>query len=123
MGVFPDMSQLALTRTIMTNEGPLSAAPVAGPSFVMMVLVRASWLMSGKTMVWARGVSLAGRKVQYLRGVVPCSVCVTYIGSVRITVLCCNIGACMHRIQCNLYTGVWDACGLCYFTQVLPAVA
>ena len=29
----------------------------------------------------------------------------------------------MHHIQCNLYTGVWDACGLCYFTQVLPAVA
>ena len=73
-------------------------------------------------MVWARGVSLAGRKVQYLRGVVPCSVCVTYIGSVRITVLCCNIGACMHHIQCNWYTSVWDACGLCYFAQVLPAV-
>ena len=28
----------------------------------------------------------------------------------------------MHHIQCNWYTSVWDACGLCYFTQVLPAV-
>ena len=32
------------------------------------------------------------------------------------------IGACMHHIQCNWYTSVWDACGLCYFAQVLPAV-
>ena len=45
-----------------------------------------------------------------------------YIESVRITVLCGNIGACMHHIQCNWYTSVWDACGLCYFAQVLPAV-
>ena len=28
----------------------------------------------------------------------------------------------MHHIQCNWYTSVWDACGLCYFAQVLPAV-
>ena len=53
------------------------AAPVAGPSFVMMVLVRADGLMSGRTMVWARGVSLAVRKVQYRQDVVPCSVCDT----------------------------------------------
>ena len=45
-----------------------------------------------------------------------------YIESVRITILCGNIGACMHHIQCNWYTSVWDACGLCYFAQVLPAV-
>ena len=99
------------------------AVPVSDPSCAMVVLVRAGWLMSRMTSVWARGVSLAWRKVQYLRGVVPYSVCVTlhrdclgllnYVG---------NIGACMHHIQCNWYTSVWDACGLCYFAQVLPAV-
>ena len=36
--------------------------------------------------------------------------------------MCNIIGACMHHIQCNWYTSVWDACGLCYFAQVLPAV-
>ena len=55
----------------------LLAVPVSDPSCAMVVLVRVGWLMSRMTLVWARGVSLAWRKVQYLRGVVPYSVCVT----------------------------------------------
>ena len=55
-------STFPLLGSGLTSWGPLLAAPVAGPSFAMVVLVRAGWLMSGKTMVWREECLLLGAR-------------------------------------------------------------